>query len=104
MLRLSATDGASTVSDDVTVEVSEDSGGTITTIEKRVSAGSDDAEQAVSGSNSLTSSDLELTTDKTREQVIGMRFVGHDSPDRSDDHERLRAVPGRRGLDRGSRP
>ena len=44
--------------------------------EIRVSAGSDDAEERVSGSVSLGSSDLELVFDKpaTGDQTVGMRF------------------------------
>jgi hypothetical protein len=42
----------------------------------RVAAGSDDAEEAASGSTSLASSDLELVTDGTTVQTVGMRFAG----------------------------
>ena len=50
------------------------------TIEVRVNAGSDDAEERPSGSVTLTSSDLELTQDKTNQQVVGMRFTGLNIP------------------------
>jgi hypothetical protein len=48
----------------------------------RVTAGSDDAEERMSsgGSINLTSSDLELTEDGTRLQVVGLRFRNLDVP------------------------
>jgi hypothetical protein len=46
----------------------------IVTFERRVSAGSDDAEQATSGAVDLTSSDLELVTESTV-QTVGIRFT-----------------------------
>ena len=46
-----------------------------TVVETRVRASSDDAEEQVSGSAKLTSSDLELVYDK-RDQTVGMRFTG----------------------------
>ncbi len=49
--------------------------GGATTVEKRIAASSDDAEQRVGGATDLTSSDLELTTDGTTQQVIGLRFT-----------------------------
>jgi hypothetical protein len=50
------------------------------TIEVRVNASSDDAEERPSGSVKLTSSDLELTQDKTNQQVVGIRFTGLNIP------------------------
>jgi hypothetical protein len=47
----------------------------VQTVEVRISAGSDDAEQLTS-STSLGSSDLELTVDGTVNQTVGMRFRG----------------------------
>ncbi len=44
-------------------------------LERRVVAGADDAEEATSGSVSLTSSDLELVTDASV-QTVGLRFTG----------------------------
>lgn len=53
------------------------------TVEARVSASSDDAEQKVgSTSTSLTSSDLELVTDGSTIQTVGMRFTGLAIPPR----------------------
>ena len=49
-------------------------------LEVRVSADNDDAEERPSGSTSLGSSDLELTTDKSNVQLVGMRFNGIDIP------------------------
>ena len=46
-----------------------------TTVESRVAASSDDAEERSAGSMSLTSTDLELTYDGVT-QKIGMRFNG----------------------------
>ncbi|MDH3295532.1 MAG: metallophosphoesterase [Acidimicrobiia bacterium] len=51
-----------------------------TSVDVRVSAGSDDAEERVSGNVSLTSSDLELVFDATGDQVVGMRFAAVDVP------------------------
>ena len=48
-------------------------GGGLSAVEVRVPANSDDAEEA-SGTVDLTSSDLELTTDGSKVQTIGMRF------------------------------
>ncbi|HSE08346.1 MAG TPA: hypothetical protein VLB29_06750 [Nocardioidaceae bacterium] len=78
VLRLTADDGALTAADEVTVTVSSGGGGggTTQTVEVRVAASSDDAEQRLSGSTDLTSTDLELTTDKSTQQVVGMRFPG----------------------------
>jgi hypothetical protein len=45
-------------------------------IDVRVAAGSDDAEELVTGSMYLTSSDLELVYDRGGDQKVGMRFTG----------------------------
>ncbi|HEX5769895.1 MAG TPA: PKD domain-containing protein, partial [Nocardioidaceae bacterium] len=81
VLRLTASDGQLSGADQVTVTVSPASGGGGSqTVEVRLAAGSDDAEQRLTGSTSLTSSDLELTTDGTTQQVVGLRFVGLQIP------------------------
>ena len=77
VLRLRADDGALQVSDQTTVTVQAEGGGGIPqSVEVRVGAGSDDAEQALSGFVGLGSSDLELTTDGNTQQVVGVRFAG----------------------------
>jgi hypothetical protein len=73
VLRLTANDGALTTSDEVTIIVNPAGP---PTVERRVAAGSDDAEEAASGSVSLTSSDLELVTDGSVVQTVGLRFAG----------------------------
>jgi hypothetical protein len=78
VLRLTADDGAATSIDDVAVSVSPEGGAQIT--ERRVATSSDDAEQALSGFTALTSSDLELTTDGSTEQVVGVRFADLQLP------------------------
>lgn len=52
---------------------------TTAVVEKRVNAGSDDAEQASGAAPVLNSTDLELVTD-TATQTIGMRFTGVTVP------------------------
>jgi hypothetical protein len=74
-LRLTANDGDLTTSDDVIVTVTLGA----TTFEVRVSASTDDAEEAASGSISLASSDLELVYDGSN-QLVGMRFNGVNIP------------------------
>jgi hypothetical protein len=73
-LRLTANDSALTSSDDVVITVVSggDSGGTV---DARVAAGPDDAEEAASGSVALGSSDLELVYDGSN-QIVGLRFTG----------------------------
>src|SRR6476646_6584896 len=74
VLRLTANDSALTNSDtvQVTVQPTPPPGGV--TFERRVVAGSDDAEESASGGMSLTSSDLELVYDGSNQRV-GMRFT-----------------------------
>jgi len=67
---VTATDGA--IQGTATVTVTD----AITTLEVRVAASSDDAEERVSGSVKLSSSDLELTFDGGGNQTVGMRFNG----------------------------
>src|SRR3954471_14486467 len=51
------------------------------TIDVRIASGTDDVEQgASSGSMSMSSSDLELVTDGTNVQIVGLRFLGIDIP------------------------
>ncbi len=50
------------------------------TVDRRVSAGNDDAEERSSGSMYRTSSDLELVDDGSRHQTVGMRFNGIGIP------------------------
>jgi hypothetical protein len=74
-LRLTADDGALTASDIVVITVNP------APVEVRVAANSDDAEEkTATGKVSLTSSDLELTTDGTSVQIVGMRFLGVPVP------------------------
>jgi hypothetical protein len=81
VLRLSANDGALSTSDDVTVTVAASGGSTTTTLDVPIRAGADDAEENnSSGSVSLGSSDLELTTDGTTVQTVGMRFTNVTVP------------------------
>jgi hypothetical protein len=49
------------------------------TVEVRVAAGTDDAEERATGSMYISSSDLELVLDKDN-QTVGMRFVGVSIP------------------------
>ena len=77
VVRLTAYDGALSSSDDATITVtSSGGGGTGTTIDKRVAAGADDAEESQSGSVGVSSSDLELVTDGSDVQTVGIRFSG----------------------------
>src|SRR3954454_11822111 len=51
------------------------------TIDVRIASGTDDVEQrASSGSMSMDSSDLELVTDGSTVQTVGLRFLGIDIP------------------------
>ena len=79
VLRLTVQDGALSTSDEVTVLVQTStcgSGGTVQSADVPIAAGSDDAEQNVSGATALTSNDLELVTDGTTQQVeVGTRTV-----------------------------
>jgi len=76
VLRLTGDDGELTTSDDVTVTVGAP--GDIT-LERRVGASADDAEEAASGSVGLTSSDLELVADGST-QTVGVRFANLGIP------------------------
>ena len=48
--------------------------------ERRILSGIDDVEQRLSGSMSLSSSDLELVNDGSTAQKTGLRFTGIDIP------------------------
>ena len=79
VLRLTADDGGAIAADDVVVQVVPVGGSLVA--ESRVSASSDDAEQAVTGGSvQLSSGDLELTTDGSSQQVVGLRFGGLQVP------------------------
>ena len=82
VLRLTATDGELSSSDTVAIAVApEGGGGGATTVTQAVvSAGSDDAEESSSGSVELSSSDLELVTDGSSVQTVGLRFTGVQVP------------------------
>jgi hypothetical protein len=79
ILQLTASDGNLEASDTVTITVLPESTGA-TILERRVSAGFDDAEEGANGSVSLTSSDLELVFDRGNNQVVGIRFSDLDIP------------------------
>ncbi len=86
VLRLTASDGQATGTDEVTVTVRPADSGTLTTVETSVASGSDDAEQGPSGGVDLTSSDLELVTDGTKVQRVGLRFRQPAGTGRRDGH------------------
>jgi hypothetical protein len=72
VLRLTASDGELSASDDVTVVVDPPGSGVQ---DVPVATGTDDAEER-SASVSLTGTDLELVVDGTTVQTVGMRFAG----------------------------
>jgi hypothetical protein len=72
-LRLTASDGEFSSSDEVIITVEPDHN--MPVLEVRVAASSDDAEEAVSGWVYLDSSDLELVFDDSN-QTVAMRFNG----------------------------
>ena len=73
VLRLSASDGELTVTDDVIITVTGT--GNVLTQDIRVSTSSDDAEESASGTVTVNNGDLELVYDGTN-QTVGMRFNG----------------------------
>jgi hypothetical protein len=79
VLRLTADDGALTQSDDVTIVVNP-AAGTGGTLDSKVAAAADDAEEAASGSVNLGSSDLEMVLDGSVVQTVGMRFANLGVP------------------------
>ncbi|MDN3510959.1 MAG: hypothetical protein NG784_06605 [Candidatus Jettenia sp.] len=78
VLRLTANDGELNASDDVTITVLDTTGGG--TIDVRVSASSDDAEENALGNMIRSSSDLDLVTTSSGNQKVGMRFTGITIP------------------------
>lgn len=78
VLRLTASDGQKSASDELTVTVVAETVQT-QTIEVRVASSSDDGEERANGWVTTTSSDLELVYDKS-DQVVGVRFVGLKIP------------------------
>ncbi|MGY1620129.1 PKD domain-containing protein [Geodermatophilus sp. SYSU D00691] len=79
VLRLTGSDGELQATDDVTVKVTAFPPGVL---EVPVTAGSDDAEER-SASVSLTGTDLELVTDGSTVQKVGLRFTGVALPPRA---------------------
>ncbi|UJS18672.1 MAG: hypothetical protein L3J17_06365 [Candidatus Jettenia sp.] len=78
VLRLTADDSELNASDDVTITVLDTTGGG--TIDVRVSASSDDAEETALGNMIRSSSDLDLVTTSSGNQKVGMRFTGINIP------------------------
>jgi uncharacterized protein YjiK len=76
ILRLTTSDSEFTSTDELIVTVIDPSVGSV---DIRVAASSDDAEESSSGSMDLTSSDLELVFDGS-DQTVGMRFNGVGVP------------------------
>jgi hypothetical protein len=76
VLRLTASDGDLTSSDDVTVVASVPTD----VFEVRVASSGDDVEESSSGKVGFTSSDLELVVDGTVVQTVGLRFGGVGIP------------------------
>ena len=74
VLRLTANDGALTASDEATITVLDDTAQS-QTIDVSVTASSDDAEEAQSGSMDLPSGDLDIGR-----RTIGLRFTGVNIP------------------------
>jgi len=80
VLRLTATDGELSASDTMKVHVLPEGSSTVTVVQAGVAAGTDDAEELPSGSVSLSSSDLELVTDGSSVQTVGVRFTDVQVP------------------------
>jgi hypothetical protein len=79
VLRLAASDGSLSAADDVTVEVFGP--GSVVTMDLPLAVGSDDAEQKGSGGVTLTSTDLDMMTDRTAVlAAVGLRFVNVPVP------------------------
>ncbi len=74
VLRLTANDGELASSDDLIITVQEGLSGSV---DVRVSASSDDAEERLSSNKMyITSTDLDITFDDGRQQIVGLRFNG----------------------------
>ncbi|MCB0551897.1 MAG: hypothetical protein KDD19_30305, partial [Phaeodactylibacter sp.] len=70
-----------TINESIQQDCSCGGGIPITSICSRINAGSDDAEEATSGSTDLSSSDIELIDDPGQgSQTIGLRFTGLNIP------------------------
>jgi len=79
VLRLTASDGEFTASDEVTVTVHPV--GAPQVLEVPVRLGADDAEERYNGNVQLNSSDLDMTADGTRfMRAVGLRFTGVSLP------------------------
>jgi hypothetical protein len=78
VLRLTASDGELTGDDEITITVHPDPSTPIT-VEVRVAASADDAEERASGRVKRTSTDLELVFDES-DQTVGMRWTGIHVP------------------------
>jgi hypothetical protein len=78
VLRLTASDSQLTGSDTVAFTVTGASGEV--PIDVRVGSSSDDAEQRAAGGVSTGSNDLEITLDKSGNQLVGLRFKSVDIP------------------------
>jgi K319-like protein len=72
LLRFTASDGALSSSDTVGIMVNPQ--GSTSIVERRIAAGTDDAEEGATGAMYLDSSDLELVQDLSTQQV-GVRFT-----------------------------
>jgi hypothetical protein len=77
VLRLTAADGA--LSTSATVPITVQPGPTATTVERRIAAGVDDAEESATGTLTTGSGDLELVYDGSN-QWVGMRFANLTVP------------------------
>ena len=79
VLRLEATDGELTSSDEMSCVVTSTNE---TVFQVRVAAAADDVEQTDTGKMLFTSTDLDMAVDKVKwgEQTIGMRFLGVEIP------------------------
>ena len=71
LLRLTGNDGALSAGDLVQITMQAASGAVV---DRRIAAGSDDAEEASGGKVSVTGSDLELVYDRSN-QTVGLRFT-----------------------------
>ena len=86
VLRLTATDGDLSSNDTISVTVTAASGGGggggsgTVTVQAPVASNSDDAEERSGSSVDLGSTDLELVTDGSVVQTVGMRFAALDVP------------------------
>ena len=79
VLRLAASDGAATTTASVLITV-QPAPTTATTLERRIAAGTDDAEESPTGSLQLASSDIELVFDISTNQWVGLRFANVTLP------------------------